>query len=74
MRKLKRTYRNRRRNKKGGTETETDIEMGPEVNIDFMSNIPADPSRLKKYEEDYIKESFRPISKEEASSAEIFSL
>lgn len=54
------------RNKRGGDNT--DIEMGPDVNIEYMSKIPPDPQRFKKYQEKLIKESFQPVSREEMYS------
>jgi hypothetical protein len=69
MRRFKHTRRHKRRNhknKRGGDDK--DIEMGPDVNIEYMKTVPPDPERFKKYQEKLIKESFNPVSREEMYS------
>ena len=57
----------RRRHISGGMEYD-DIEIGRVSPSSYMTSIPPDPLRFKKYEEQIIKESQKPVSPEEVSS------
>lgn len=58
------TRKNRRRRFKIGG----DIESGIVEDITPMTNIPPDPERFKKQQEQLVLESLKPISKEEAAA------
>lgn len=54
---------NRRRVKRGG-----DIESGIVEDIKPMTAVPPDPERFKKFDEQIIQESMKPVSEEKVAS------
>ena len=59
--------RSKRRGYKRGGDGD-DLEKGPEPNFTPMDKVPADPERFKTYNKQFIGESFKPISREEATA------
>jgi hypothetical protein len=53
----------RRRFKRGG-----DIESGTVEDITPMTSIPPDPNRFKQYQDNMIRESYKPVSNKEAAA------
>jgi hypothetical protein len=62
--------RRRHRVKRGGQDKDNfiDLEKGPEVNYEYITNLPAKSDRFKQYERQMLKESMKPITSSQAAA------